>query len=72
MNAAGFKPPEEPQGPPPEDSAQSTKENVPQYLLDFIEKQESGEVTQDDINALIQNLLNSGQTTQGQLVDQKV
>ncbi len=72
MNAAGFKPPERPQGPLPEDSASEIKENLPQYLLDFIEKQESGTVTQDDIDTLIKNLQNSGDVTKGQLVDQKV
>lgn len=70
MEAAGFKPPEKPQGPPPDETAGSTG-NIPQYLLDFIEKQESGEVTQEDIDSLILSLQNSGKTTLGSLVDQK-
>jgi len=70
MDAAGFKPPEKPQGPPPDEAMGSTG-NVPQYLLDFIEKQESGEVTQEDIDSLIANLQASGKTTVGSLVDQK-
>jgi hypothetical protein len=72
MDTAGFKPPEKPQGPPPDDSTQSTKNALPQFLLDFIQKEESGSVSQEDINTLIQNLQNSGETTSGSLVDQKV
>ena len=72
MNEAGFKPPEKPQGQPPENSAQSAKENLPDYLLEFIQKQEDGTVTQDDINSLIMSLQNSGNATNGILVDQKV
>ena len=72
MNAAGFKPPERPQGSPPQDFAMGTQENLPQYLLDFIQKLESGSVTQEDIDTLIKNLQNSGEAIHGQLVDQKV
>jgi hypothetical protein len=72
MDAAGFKPPEKPQGPPPDDAAQGTKNELPQYLLDFIKKEESGSVTKDDIDALIKDLQNSGQTTSGTLVDEKI
>ncbi len=69
MDEAGFKPPEKPQGPPPEESTGTT--NVPQYLIDFMQKQESGEVTQEDIDSLIASLQSSGKTTVGSLVDQK-
>lgn len=72
MDAAGFKPPEKPQGPPPDVNASETKQQLPQYLQDFIEKEQSGGVTQDDINSLIQSLQSSGQSTQGSIVDQKV
>ena len=72
MNEAGFKPPEKPEGPPPDSSTQGTNSNLPDYLLEFIQKQEAGTVTQDDINSLIQSLQNSGSTTSGNLVDQKV
>lgn len=71
MDAAGFKPPEKPQGPPPDDQTQGTQNSLPQYLLDFIQKEESGSVTQDDIDSLIKNLQNSGETTTGSLVDEK-
>ena len=71
MDAAGFQPPEKPQGPPPEEETSSTQE-IPQCILDFMEKQETGEVTDSDVNSLIQSLLSSGQTAQGSIVDQKV
>jgi hypothetical protein len=75
MDAAGFQPPEKPQGPPPEEatsSSTSSTSDVPEYITDFLDKQESGSVTEEDINALIQSLLSAGQTTQGSIVDQKV
>jgi len=76
MNAAGFKPPEKPQGSPPDDttSAASASSNskISQDLLAFIKKQETGSVTQDDIATLIETLQSSGQAAQGSLVDQKV
>jgi hypothetical protein len=70
MDAAGFTPPEKPQGPPPEE-ASSSSEEVPEYLKEFMEKQASGEVTQDDIDALVQKLQASGETVSGTLVDTK-
>ncbi|RJP61968.1 MAG: hypothetical protein C4539_18985 [Ignavibacteriales bacterium] len=70
MDAAGFKPPEKPQGPPPQESA-DIQNSLPQFLIDFMEKQQSGEVTQEDIDSLIANLQASGKTTVGSLVDQK-
>jgi hypothetical protein len=74
MNDAGFKPPEKPQGPPPEDSTSSTSDSttLPDYLQDFITKEESGTVNQSDIDSLIQSLKSSGKMTEGVLVDQKV
>ncbi len=70
MDAAGFKPPEKPQGPPPQESG-DTQNSLPQFLIDFMEKQQSGEVTQEDIDSLVANLQSSGKTTVGSLVDQK-
>jgi hypothetical protein len=66
MDSAGFTPPS-----PPEEST-STEEEIPDYLKDFIEKQQAGEVTQDDIDALVQKLQASGETVPGALVDTKV
>lgn len=67
LDAAGFQPP-----PPPDkagETGSTTSRELPQFILDFISKQESGEVTQDDINTLITNLQNNGQLTTGTLVD---
>lgn len=73
MNEAGFKPPEKPEGPPPEDSAKGTSESeIPSFMVDFMDKQKSGEVTDEDIYSLIQNLLNTNKSTTGSIIDQKV
>lgn len=69
MNTAGFKPPEKPQGPPPADESTSLK--VPEYIASFLEKQESGTATEEDIISLIQNLLTSNKSTTGSIVDTK-
>jgi hypothetical protein len=79
MNAAGFKPPEKPEGPPPTDDTTSSTSSssttstteVPEYLASFLEKQESGTATEDDILTLVQNLLNSNKSTTGSIVDTK-
>ena len=69
LNAAGFKPPEKPQGPPPQ-SQSVNSQDLPQYLQDFLQKQEAGTLTQADVNTLIQNLQDSGNLSQGYLIDQ--
>ena len=51
-------------------SGTSSSSNLPAYLQDFINKEQAGTVTQDDINSLIASLQNSGQNTTGVLVDQ--
>ena len=48
----------------------TSSSNLPAYLQDFIIKEETGTVTQDDINSLIASLQNSGQSTTGVLIDQ--
>ncbi|GEM_PF-1619624 len=48
----------------------SSDANLPAFLQDFIDKEKAGSVTQDDINSLIANLQNTGQSTTGVLVDQ--
>lgn len=79
MNAAGFKPPEKPQGPPPSEGTDSTTSTssstvtaeVPEYMASFLEKQQSGTATEDDILSLIQSLLSTNQSTTGSIVDTK-
>ena len=72
MNTAGFEPPEKPQGPPPTEETDETSETeTPQCVLDFLEKKETGEITDEDINTLVQSLLSTDQSTTGTIVDQK-
>jgi hypothetical protein len=72
MNEAGFKPPEKPEGPPPQDSAGGVQKEMPDFMIDFMKKQEAGEVTDADIYSLIQNLLSTDKSTTGSIIDQKV
>lgn len=78
MDAAGFKPPEKSKGGTQSDESTSSTDStsstctLPQYMLDFITKEESGNVTKDDITTLIQNLQSAGKTSSGTLVDQTV
>ena len=67
LDAAGFEPPEKPQGRPPMEN--SGTENKPQYVLDFLEKLETGSISETDLYNLIQNLQSSGLLTQGSLLD---
>lgn len=66
LDTAGFKPPEKPQGPPPENNVSS---NQSQQMLEILEKVKSGEITEDDIDSFIKSLQESGQLTQGNLVN---
>lgn len=72
MNDAGFNPPEKPSGPPPDEAASgmNSDSKISEELLAFIKKQQSGDISQNDIATLIQTLQNSGQSAQGSLVDQ--
>ena len=88
LDAAGFKPPEKPQGPPPNGqppenfvqsgsssnssstSSTSSSSDISQYLLDFLKKQNSGQVSQSDINSLIQKLTNYEASGSGSIIDQ--
>jgi hypothetical protein len=67
LDEAGFVPPEKPEGPPPEE--ESTEKS--QLIQDLLEKVESGEISQEEISSLIQDLQESGQTTTGVFLDQK-
>lgn len=72
IDAAGFKPPEKPEGPPPPDPDVEETQQLPDYLLEFLEKQNSGELTKADLTSLITELQNNGEVSQGVLVDKKV
>lgn len=71
IDAAGFKPPEKPEGPPPDENGQSVKSDLPDFLMEFLDKQKSGTVTDSDIATLIQELQNNGEVSQGVLIDKK-
>lgn len=74
LEAAGFKPPEKPQGPPPDGmppQGEDGNSQIPDFLKSFMEKQQSGSVTENDIQALLQNLAKNGSSSQGVLVDEK-
>lgn len=79
MNAAGFNPPEKPEGPPPSEGTDSSTSissstvtaEVPEYMASFLEKQQSGTATEDDILSLIQNLLSANKSTTGSIIDTK-
>jgi uncharacterized protein YidB (DUF937 family) len=72
MDAAGFKPPEKPkdQNDGSSSSTSKTDNSTPQFVLDFLDKAQSGNVSQDDITSLVSSLQNSGKSTQGAIVDQ--
>lgn len=69
MDAAGFEPPKKPDGemPPP----QKDSNEIPDFMLDFMEKEQSGELTQEDIVSLLQDLQSRGFDTTGAIVDEK-
>ena len=72
MDAAGFEPPKRPEDegamPPP---PQNGSKEIPGFIQEFMQKQESGEATQDDFNQLLQTLQEKGFDTTGLLFDQK-
>ena len=69
LDAAGFKPPEKPKNAHPDDGSVSTTNQQPQYVTDFLEKAKTGQVSSTDLASLISNLQNTGQSSQGSLVD---
>ncbi|MFH1198101.1 MAG: hypothetical protein V1720_20535 [bacterium] len=68
LDAAGFKPPEKPQGPPPQMGTEELSQNA-KTLLDYLQKVESGEATQEELNSFIAQLQNSGSILQGSIID---
>lgn len=78
MNTAGFKPPERPSGPPPsgpppsETQESSTDNDLTSQLLDLLNEQKSGSVSEEDLNTFIETLKSSGNSLIGTLINQKV
>jgi len=72
MDTAGFAPPEKPEGSmPPLDQTNET-EDLPDYVLEFLEKLKSGQVSEADLNSLTASLEENGEISQGLIVDKKV
>jgi hypothetical protein len=72
LETSGFQPSEGPQGPPPTDdnsSTDQTSNSLTEDMIDILEKIKSGDISSDDIDSLIKNLQESGQLTQGNLVN---
>lgn len=73
MNEAGFKRPEKPEegtegpGPLPE-----TQDDLAQKLLELLKEKESGNINQEDLDDFIENLRSSMESSQGNIVNQKV
>ena len=70
---AGFKLPEKPGGVSPDGTDSVKSDTASSALIDaFLSKQKTGTLTNDDVNTLLQNLINSGSLTTGSVVDEKV
>ncbi len=70
MNEAGFKPPEKPNGPPPGQGPGMGPEA--QMISDLLEQQQSGDLSQDELEDMLSNMQNSGLAQQGGLVNRLV
>jgi hypothetical protein len=73
MDEAGFKPKEPPtgkgQGGP---QGASSKGEMPEFLSDFVSKYQSGNVSDDDVASLVQQLQSKGMGSKGNIVDEGV
>lgn len=70
LDTAGFKPPEKPKGEVPDQSGETgTTNSQPQFVLDFLEKAKTGQLTSTDISSLVSSLQSSGRSSQGSLID---
>lgn len=74
MEDAGVKPPKPPQGggkPPQGGSSKevSTKDNMPSYLSEFVSKAQSGDISDDDLNTILNTLQQNGYGTNGNIFD---
>lgn len=75
MDEAGFTPPKPPEGGmPPMNGASDSEstEQLPAFLSDFINKYQSGQVSDDDMNTLFSQLKSNGMGTVGNLYDTSI
>jgi hypothetical protein len=70
LDAAGFKTPEKPNGEPPKTEGTELSSNA-KTLIDILQKAETGEATQDEINAFITQLQSTSSVFSGSLIDTK-
>jgi hypothetical protein len=74
LENAGFKKPAD-MPPPPDGQGKGARVDgsyVPDFITEFLQKQENGEVTQLDYEQLSQNLKNNDETTNGIFIDKSV
>lgn len=75
LEESGVEMPEPPQKgsmpPPQEDESKeiTTNEDMPSYLNEFISKAQSGEISDDEVNTIINTLQQNGYTTNGNIFD---
>jgi hypothetical protein len=70
LDAAGFDPPARPegrQGPPPQGGSQG---QMPDFMQDFVAKFKEGTATESDLNSLLEQLMQNGMDTTGNIVDE--
>ncbi|MGE5365298.1 MAG: hypothetical protein ACM3SM_14295 [Bacteroidota bacterium] len=72
MNEAGFKRPEKPEGAEGAGPLSETQDDLAQKLLELLKEKESGSINQEDLDDFIDNLRNSMESSQGNIVNQKV
>lgn len=73
LETAGFELPEPPEGgqPPKPEGTESTGTQPPQYALELLEKIKTGEISEDEVSSLLENLKKDDQLTTGVYVNQK-
>lgn len=74
MEDAGVKPPKPPQGggKPPQGGISkevSTRDNMPSYLSEFVSKAQSGDISDEDLNTILNTLQQNGYGTNGNIFD---
>lgn len=65
-------PPPPPDGGQPPMGGPGETGQTSQFLQDFLDKYESGELTDEDIESFVQSIKSQGQMAQGVLFDQKI
>ncbi len=74
MESAGFKRPEPPQGgmPPRKGEKPEGGMEMPEFMSDFIQKYQSGSVSEDDYNSFLNELKSNGYGYNGNFIDEEM